>query len=93
LSRLTQIALQPGLLSLRITAVVVVVQLAVEGDEVGVAPVEGVVAPRALGSLRGKWKFSRYGAPFFVSTSWLPRDGKTGTLSTIRRYGAKNFGS
>src|SRR5919199_3105488 len=44
----SQVALQPGFLLLRAVAAVLVVQLAIQCDEVNVAPVEGVVTPCVL---------------------------------------------
>jgi hypothetical protein len=75
----SQVLVEEVLLLLGAGAPIAVVKLAVEGDEVGVAPVEGVVALGAARLPRGGWKFSRKAAPFPFLASWLPRTGKTGT--------------
>ena len=89
LARGSQVLLQEVLLPLRVRTSIAVVQLAVEGDEMGVAPIEGVVALGAARAFERRWKFSRKAVPSPLITSWLPRTGKTGTVLMRFRYGAK----
>jgi hypothetical protein len=89
LERGGEVLLQEGLLFRGTSRPVAVVELTVESDEVGSAPVEGVVALGTAVAVEGRWKLSRNAAPFLWSTSWLPSTGNMGTSSMRARYGAK----
>jgi hypothetical protein len=89
LARCGQVSLQEGSLLLRVRTRIAVVQLAVEGDEVGVAPVEGVIALGAAGAAEGRVEVLQEGGAVLFLTSWLPRTGKIGTVLMRLRYGAK----
>jgi hypothetical protein len=84
-----EVPLQEGLLLLGAGAPVVVVELAVEGDEVGSSPVERVETFGAAGVMEGRVEVIEVGTPSLWRTSWLPSTRNMGTSLIRVRYGAK----
>jgi hypothetical protein len=80
LVRSGQIALQEGLLPLGTGTLVAVVQFAVEGDEVGISPVEGVVALRAAWAAKGRVEIVEEGGAIPIPHVVVAEDGKDGHL-------------
>src|SRR5829696_3839465 len=80
LARGGQIALQKGLLPLGTGTLVAVVQFAVEGDEVGISPVEGVVALRAAWAAKGRVEIVEEGGAIPIPHVVVAEDGKDGHL-------------
>jgi hypothetical protein len=81
--------LQEVLLSLRVRTSIAVVQLAVEGDEMGVAPIEGVVAFGTARAFERRVEVLEEGGAVAPHHVVVAEDRKTGTVLMRFRYGAK----
>src|SRR5215218_6276166 len=80
LARGGQVALQERLLMLRASALVAVVQFAVEGNEMGISPVEGVVAFGATRAAEGWVEVLEEGGAVYLSHVVVAEDGVDGNL-------------
>src|SRR5215208_20371 len=80
LARRGEVLLQEGPLLLGITAPVVVVELAVYGDEVGIAPVEGVETFGAARALKGRVEVVEVGGSVPVLDVMVAQHGEEGHL-------------
>src|SRR5919107_1338968 len=80
LARGGQIALQKGLLPLGTGTLVAVVQFAIQGDEVGISPVEGVVAFRAARAVEGRVEILEKGGAIPLSHVVVAEDRKDGHI-------------